>query len=340
MHIDATHITASTSSTHHLDQALPRTVFKDNWLISFLDILLLFITMLSVLIVLKPAEKEKHPESFQSPIHLISSQNDKPLINFTAIKAPEPQGETVNPASTNEIPRDTKAVADLVKTEIAVKPDTSVELLPTFKNEQPAKIQKASLKIETSEPFEKNIIHKEIELTETTKKLEAEKPIKENNIEEINKEFNQAFKLETLKSMENLDVAQVNEGLILTLKDKVLFTTGSAQLMDTGKKIIENLSKITISFKGKISVEGHTDNIPISTKLFPSNWELSSARASMVARELIELGIPSERIRAIGYADTKPVDNNHSVEGRSNNRRVSILLHFDKTPNLQNFTTL
>ena len=82
MQIDGIQTAVSTSPAYHLDRALPRTVFKDNWLISFLDILLLFITMLSVLIVLKPAEEEKHPESFQSPIHLISSQNDKPLIDL------------------------------------------------------------------------------------------------------------------------------------------------------------------------------------------------------------------------------------------------------------------
>ena len=78
------------------------------------------------------------------------------------------------------------------------------------------------------------------------------------------------------------------------------------------------------------SIEGHTDNSPISTARFPSNWELSSARANSVARYLIEQGVNAQRLRTIGYADTKPKVDNNSEEGRAVNRRVSIMFHFDE----------
>ena len=75
-----------------------------------------------------------------------------------------------------------------------------------------------------------------------------------------------------------------------------------------------------------LSVEGHTDNVPIQTARFPSNWELSSARAAMVTRRLIELGVPADRIRAIGYGDTRPRADNGTPEGRARNRRVAFVL--------------
>ncbi|EWG98544.1 hypothetical protein Q427_29990 [Halomonas sp. BC04] len=80
------------------------------------------------------------------------------------------------------------------------------------------------------------------------------------------------------------------------------------------------------AFEGDVSVEGHTDSIPIATARFPSNWELSSARAIAVLRYLAELGIDIERLRAVGYAETRPLESNDSAEGRAMNRRVELLL--------------
>jgi chemotaxis protein MotB len=77
------------------------------------------------------------------------------------------------------------------------------------------------------------------------------------------------------------------------------------------------------------SVEGHTDNTPIATQKFPSNWELSSSRATSVARYLISQGVAANRLRAIGYADTKPKVENIKDEDRARNRRVSITFHYD-----------
>ena len=75
-----------------------------------------------------------------------------------------------------------------------------------------------------------------------------------------------------------------------------------------------------------ITVEGHTDNVPISTPQFPSNWELSAARASTVVRHLIARGIPADRLSAVGYADTRPLAANDTEAGRAKNRRVSIII--------------
>ena len=79
-----------------------------------------------------------------------------------------------------------------------------------------------------------------------------------------------------------------------------------------------------------ISVEGHTDNIPIHTAQFPSNWELSSFRATNVARYFIQKGVGRKRISAVGYADTRPIADNNSAAGRALNRRVSLVIHVDE----------
>ena len=87
------------------------------------------------------------------------------------------------------------------------------------------------------------------------------------------------------------------------------------------------MSKTLARIPSHLQIEGDTDNVPIATREFPSNWELSSARASVVIRKLGELGIPFSRLKAIGYADTVPIDTNNTAEGRRNNRRVNIIIH-------------
>jgi chemotaxis protein MotB len=80
-----------------------------------------------------------------------------------------------------------------------------------------------------------------------------------------------------------------------------------------------------------VTVEGHTDNTPINTPQFPSNWELSGMRASSVVRLFVENGVDPRRLTATGYADQRPVDDNATVEGRSRNRRVAITIE-SRTP--------
>jgi chemotaxis protein MotB len=115
------------------------------------------------------------------------------------------------------------------------------------------------------------------------------------------------------------------------IKDNILFPSGEAELLNQGSDIITKLAGL-LSTKGSIiNVEGHTDNVPIKNTRFPSNWELSASRASMVVRELIRHGIPAQRLRATAYADTHPIASNLTVSGRSQNRRVSLVIEMEKT---------
>jgi chemotaxis protein MotB len=127
-------------------------------------------------------------------------------------------------------------------------------------------------------------------------------------------------------SLQGVDATPGTEGLTLRIADNLLFASGQAELMNEGMMLIGQLTEILQQFPGEISVEGHTDNIPINTARFPSNWELSSARAISVLLFLEQEGIADTRMRAIGYADTRPLQSNETAAGRSGNRRVELIL--------------
>lgn len=126
--------------------------------------------------------------------------------------------------------------------------------------------------------------------------------------------------------MEGVSVAEGAEGVTLRIDNSLLFASGQAALTARGKGVLQGLVNVLTSFEGSISVEGHTDNIPISTTRFPSNWELSTGRSIAVLRHLASTGIPENRLRAIGYSDTQPLESNDNAEGRAANRRVELLI--------------
>jgi chemotaxis protein MotB len=124
----------------------------------------------------------------------------------------------------------------------------------------------------------------------------------------------------------DLELLLDHQQLRLEVGDSILFASGTAELGPAGLTLLEELVTALADDRVKISVEGHTDDVPINTPRFPSNWELSSIRATTVARELIAYGIPRERLRVTGYADTRPRAPNDSDANRALNRRVSLVL--------------
>lgn len=114
--------------------------------------------------------------------------------------------------------------------------------------------------------------------------------------------------------------------VIVRLNDRLLFPSGKVELDDSGREILLEIAPIIQAAPATVEVQGHTDSVPISSWLFPSNWELSSARASAVVRTLIDGGVPADRLHVVGYADTAPRADNGTAEGRQENRRVEIVL--------------
>jgi chemotaxis protein MotB len=149
--------------------------------------------------------------------------------------------------------------------------------------------------------------------------------------------------LKQLKSMIDsgkLKVRIVRNKMVIELPEAVLFPSGSAKLKPEGVRVLAELGPVLASIKDReFQVGGHTDNKPIRTKRFPSNWELSGARAIDVGKLLIEYGVPGSRVSAAAYADTQPVADNETPEGRALNRRIEIALqpNLDELPDLSSF---
>jgi chemotaxis protein MotB len=115
------------------------------------------------------------------------------------------------------------------------------------------------------------------------------------------------------------------------LSDAVLFDPGSADLEAGGMTVLGIVAEALKMIPNDVIIEGHTDSRPISTSRFPSNWELSTARATAVLRFLAGTGIDPGRLSAMGYGDTHPVGDNATAEGQAKNRRVEIIVLTDVT---------
>jgi chemotaxis protein MotB len=118
-------------------------------------------------------------------------------------------------------------------------------------------------------------------------------------------------------------------GLEITIPEVALFASARAALQESARPVLAELAA-TLREGGaaRISVEGHTDNVPVQGGQFASNWDLASARANAVARYLLEQGFAPSRLQSVSYADTRPVASNDSVEGRAANRRVELQIGF------------
>lgn len=120
---------------------------------------------------------------------------------------------------------------------------------------------------------------------------------------------------------------KVNGDIVITIPDQVLFNSGEAAVRSEALPFLEGLGGALIELNRHTKVEGHTDNVPIRTPQFPSNWELSAARAVMVVRVLSELyGVSADHLAAVGHADTRPVTRNNDLEQRAQNRRVEVVI--------------
>jgi chemotaxis protein MotB len=120
---------------------------------------------------------------------------------------------------------------------------------------------------------------------------------------------------------------KMNGDIVITIPDQLLFNSGEAAVRPEALRFLEGLGTAIIELNRHTRIEGHTDNVPIRTAQFPSNWELSSTRAVMVVRVLSELyGVPADHLAAVGHAETRPVTANADAEQRAKNRRVEVVI--------------
>lgn len=131
----------------------------------------------------------------------------------------------------------------------------------------------------------------------------------------------------SLDDKKGIHVFYTEQGTHLRLEDAILFDFGSAQINPAGFSFLDQISGLIRQIQCPVRIEGHTDNVPIHTKRFPSNWELSTARAVNVVKYFVEsCNIQPQRFSAVGYGQSKPLFPNDSVAHRAKNRRVEIVL--------------
>jgi len=114
-------------------------------------------------------------------------------------------------------------------------------------------------------------------------------------------------------------------GAKITISDVLLFPPGEAKMGRGGLRVMKKIANILSQFRYQIQIEGHTDNTPIQTSRFPSNWELSADRACEMVRYLVTQGVNPALMAAVGYSEYRPVATNDTAEGRAQNRRVEII---------------
>jgi chemotaxis protein MotB len=123
-----------------------------------------------------------------------------------------------------------------------------------------------------------------------------------------------------------IEIEQLREGLRLNLTQEVLFASGSAEVNASGRSVLTKVAERVATLPHQIEVQGHTDDVPIHSERYPTNWELAGARASRVVRILAERGVGPERLSAVSFAEYAPVASNDSDVGRAKNRRIEITL--------------
>lgn len=134
-------------------------------------------------------------------------------------------------------------------------------------------------------------------------------------------------KFRSLIDAGKLTVKIVDGKMVVELATDVLFSSGSAALSDQGKAAIVEVARVLATIPDRsFQVEGHTDNVPIKTAQFPSNWELASARSLTVVKAMIEAGMPPQRVSSAAYSEYHPVKGNDSTEGKAANRRIEIVV--------------
>ncbi|GEL08062.1 flagellar motor protein MotS [Salisediminibacterium halotolerans] len=170
---------------------------------------------------------------------------------------------------------------------------------------------------ERNEPHEPD----ETDIEQDTDELEMDEEL-DDMLEEVNDY------LEEEELTEEISASRDDRGVVLVLQEQALFETAEAEIVEGAEPFLEKVGELLDTIPNMVKVEGHTDSRPIETAQFPSNWELSGARASSVIRYLTEedAELDEKRFLAVGYGDTRPVAPNTTEENLQQNRRVVLVI--------------
>ena len=260
---------------------------QQNWLLTYVDVFILIIMLVITLIALNDFESENKQQKTQ--VRISKQQTAKALKHQHPVqkKSAKKQETLIAPAIKPFSPQPS------MTEDKTVTQQTTQDKKPTAEKKI-ASIKKESL---TQAQLNKNDLQKK--LTNTLSELGL---------------------VDSVQMKVTLGYAQ------LEIQDKILFKSSEAALMNSGENLLKKLTALLKQSTGLIYIEGHTDDRPIKTAKFPSNWELGAARATSVLHYLASQKLDATRLRAITYGSTKPLADNSTEEGRERNRRVSLVI--------------
>ena len=196
----------------------------------------------------------------------------------------------------------------------------------TLEMDNPTENSEHRVENEGSDEFKNNLSEAETDIDDTNEQTNSE-VIDDNqdDLDQLLAEIEAFLKENNLQN--TITANRTDKGVVLILQERVLFDSAQADIKSFGEPFLDKVGLLLLNIPNNVRVEGHTDNRPISTQQFPSNWELSGARASSVIREIVNSrDIEESRFIAVGYGDTKPIVENNSAENWSKNRRVEIVI--------------
>ena len=153
---------------------------------------------------------------------------------------------------------------------------------------------------------------------------EAQTAGQKQKLQQMQKQVEQA--IQNMEMEGRMSTLIDRRGLVIRVVDTALFDSGSADIRPEARQMLVNVVQIIKDVPNDVQIEGHTDNVPINTFRFPSNWELSSARASSVIRAFVQMGVNPKKLSAAGYGEYYPVAPNDSPANRQKNRRIDIVI--------------
>ncbi len=271
-----------------------------NWLLTYIDVFVLIIMLVVTLVALSNFDTDQKSQTKQ-PIKKIYKTPTPPQPIKTEITEPK--------VSAPELPK--------MESEHPPEQQPKTEPVPALTESDQATEQIEEKPAGSEYPEEKII-----EIGKQVEPIEPETP--PNNEETIKQDLDK--QLEQLGLSDSITMTVTQGYAQLEIQDNILYLSSEANLTEKGRSVLTKLTPLLQQAKGLIYIEGHTDNRPIKTAQFPSNWELGAARATSVLHFLASQQIDAGRMRAVTYADTKPIADNNSAQGRQKNRRVNIVI--------------
>jgi chemotaxis protein MotB len=318
---------------------------QQNWLLSYLDvfilIIMLVITLLAITDFATPShDKQTNKKIAKKQIKSLKKKSEKKSITKKPQLKPVSQPNKKQEIEAISLHKPKSVSLKVIAKKIVTSKQKKPEIKEIAKTIQPKLFPLDSTKPEIRKPpaIEKKTVTAKQESSEikTSQSKAVDKPItKESDpqtekqpIQESNNPAN-AWQNQLKKQLDQLESVNVKikEGYAqIEIQDNILYESAQASLTEEGKALLKKLTDLLKQSTGIIFIEGHTDNQPIATKQFPSNWELGSARATSVLHFLTSQDLNSQRLRAVTYADTMPLSDNSTEEGRKKNRRVNLLV--------------